>query len=67
MQLRYLAMAALLGVVMMTSGSEASPLGEFQWKNRVLVVVALVGDAAAEALRRSTNPPPQACPSGRSS
>jgi Domain of unknown function (DUF4174) len=42
----------LLGVVMMTNESQASPLDEFRWKNRVLVVVAPAGDSAAEAQRR---------------
>jgi hypothetical protein len=52
MLLRYLAMTVLLGVITMTNGSEASPLDEFHWKSRVLVVVAPAGDAAAEAQRR---------------
>jgi hypothetical protein len=47
-------MLVLLWVVMMTmtNGSQASPLDEFHWKSRVLVVVAPAGDAAAEAQRR---------------
>jgi Domain of unknown function (DUF4174) len=45
-------MPILLGVIAMTDGSEASPLDEFHWKSRVLVVVAPAGDAAAEAQRR---------------
>ena len=52
MRLRNLAMPILLGVIMMTNGSEASPLDEFRWKSRLLVVVAPAGDAAAEAQRR---------------
>jgi len=36
----------------MTDGSNASPLDEFHWKNRVLVVVAPAGNAAAETQRR---------------
>jgi hypothetical protein len=35
----------------MINGSEASPLDEFRWKSRVLVV-APAGDAAAETQRR---------------
>jgi hypothetical protein len=45
-------MPLLLGMIAMTNGSEASPLDEFRWKSRVLVVVALAGDAAAETQRR---------------
>jgi len=41
-------MPILLGVITMTDGSNASPLDEFHWKNRVLVVVAPAGNAAAE-------------------
>jgi hypothetical protein len=41
-----------LGVITMTDGSNASPLDEFHWKNRVLVVVAPAGKAAAETQRR---------------
>jgi hypothetical protein len=44
--------ANLLGTITMTNGSEASPLDEFHWKSRVLVVVAPAGDTAAEAQRR---------------
>jgi hypothetical protein len=36
----------------MTDGSNASPLDEFHWKNRVLVVVVPAGNAAAETQRR---------------
>jgi hypothetical protein len=50
--LRRMTIAFLWGVVMMTHRSEASPLDEFHWKNRVLVVVAPAGDAAAEEQRR---------------
>ena len=39
-------------MIAMTNGSEASPLDEFHWKSRVLVVVAPAGDTAAEAQRR---------------
>ena len=52
MRLGYLAMPILLGVITMTDGSNASPLDEFHWKNRVLVVVAPAGNAAAETQRR---------------
>jgi hypothetical protein len=52
MQLRDLAMPILLGVITMTNGSEASPLDDFHWKSRVLVVVAPAGDAAAGTQRR---------------
>src|SRR3984893_10480667 len=40
MRLGHLAMPILLGVITMTDGSNASPLDEFHWKNRVLVVVS---------------------------
>ena len=36
----------------MTTGSNATPLDEFRWKNRVLVIVAPAGDARAEAQRQ---------------
>jgi hypothetical protein len=36
----------------MTDGHNASPLDEFHWKNRALVVVAPAGNAAAETQRR---------------
>jgi hypothetical protein len=52
MRVRDLAMPILLGVIAMTDGSKASPLDEFHWKSRVLVIVAPDGDAAAEAQRR---------------
>ena len=52
MRLGHLAMPILLGVITMTDGSNASPLDEFHWKNRVLVVVAPAGNAAAETQRR---------------
>jgi hypothetical protein len=52
MQFRHIAMLVLSGVITMTNRSEASPLDEFQWKSRVLVVVAPAGDAAAAAQRR---------------
>jgi hypothetical protein len=52
MRFRYLAMPVLLGAITMSNGSEASPLDKFQWKSRVLVVVAPGGDATAETQRR---------------
>lgn len=52
MRLGHLAMPILLGVITMTDGSNASPLDEFHWKTRVLVVAAPTGDAAAETQRR---------------
>jgi hypothetical protein len=45
-------MLILFGVITMTYGSKASPLDEFHWKSRVLVVVGPARDAAAEAQRR---------------
>ena len=36
----------------MTNGSSASSLDDFQWKSRVLVVVAPAGDPAVETQRR---------------
>ena len=49
---RTLAMAVVFGAIAMTDGSSASSLDDLQWKNRVLVVVAAVGDPAAETQRR---------------
>jgi hypothetical protein len=54
MQLRILAMTILTGVIM-TNGAKAAPLDQFRWKNRVLVVVAPLGDHAAEEQRRIYN------------
>jgi len=45
-------MPILFGVITMTYGSNASPLDEFHWKSRILVVIARAGDPAAEAQRR---------------
>ncbi|RJF64391.1 DUF4174 domain-containing protein [Rhodopseudomonas palustris] len=45
-------MALLAGTMMLTGRSEASPLDDFRWKNRVLVIVAPAGDAAAERQRQ---------------
>jgi Domain of unknown function (DUF4174) len=36
----------------MTGAGEASPLDQFHWKKRVLVIVAPAGDPAAETQRR---------------
>lgn len=52
MRHRNLAISVLFGVIAMTNGSNASPLNEFHWKNRVLVVVAPAGDPTAETQRR---------------
>jgi Domain of unknown function (DUF4174) len=52
MRLRNLAMLMLMAVITMTNGSQGSPLDEFQWNSRLLVVVAPAGDAAADAQRR---------------
>lgn len=52
MRLRNLAMPILLGAIMMTDGSKASPLDEFHRTNRVLVVVAPAGNAVAETQRK---------------
>jgi hypothetical protein len=52
MRFRNLAMPILFGVITMTYGSNASPLDEFHWKSRILVVIARAGDPAAEAQRR---------------
>ncbi len=47
-----LAASIIFGVITMSSSSMASPLEEFHWKSRVLIVVAPAGDAAAQAQRR---------------
>ena len=47
-----LAASIIFGVITMSSSSMASPLDEFHWKSRVLVVVAPAGNAAAQAQRR---------------
>jgi Domain of unknown function (DUF4174) len=52
MELRNLAVSILFAVIAMTTGGKASPLDEFHWKNRVLVVVAPAGAPAAETQRR---------------
>jgi Domain of unknown function (DUF4174) len=41
-----------MGVITMTDATQAAPLDEYHWQNRVLVVVAPAGDAAAKAQRR---------------
>jgi hypothetical protein len=67
MRLGHLAMPILLGVITMTDGSNASPLDEFHWKNRVLVVVVPPGTPLPKRNGGSMNLPPRARPSGRSS
>jgi hypothetical protein len=48
-------MSILTGMIMTTNGVKAAPLDQFRWKNRVLVVVAPLGDPAAEEQRRIYN------------
>ena len=48
----HLAIAVIFGVLLVMSNSDASPLDQFRWKNRVLVVVAPVGDASAKQQRQ---------------
>ncbi|MDB5632472.1 MAG: hypothetical protein JWR49_1327 [Tardiphaga sp.] len=55
MRLRTLAMTILTGMIMTTNEGKAAPLDQFQWKSRVLVVVAPLGDPAAEEQRRIYN------------
>jgi hypothetical protein len=43
------------GIIQMSSRSRAAALDEYRWKNRVLVVIAPKGDAAAEAQRKILN------------
>lgn len=50
-----LAVTILTGMTMTTNNVEAAPLDEFRWKNRVLVVVAPLGDPMAEQQRRIYN------------
>jgi hypothetical protein len=52
MRFRILAIAMLLGMITMSYGSGASPLDQYHWNSRVLVVVAPAGDTAAERQRR---------------
>jgi Domain of unknown function (DUF4174) len=52
MRFRNLAIPILFGAVAMTGASEASPLDQFHWQERVLVIVAPAGDPAAETQRR---------------
>ncbi|MFC0243805.1 DUF4174 domain-containing protein [Rhodopseudomonas telluris] len=52
MRVRNLTIGLLTGMTLMTGHSEASPLDDLRWKNRVLVVVAPAGDAAAEQQRK---------------
>lgn len=52
MQISILAAATLLMAGAVINAGKASPLDEFHWKNRVLVVSAPVGDPAAGEQRR---------------
>ena len=52
MHFAYLATATLLAAIAVASGAHASPLDEFHWKRRVLVVSAPAGDLAADEQRR---------------
>ena len=52
MQISILAAATLLIAGAMINAGKASPLDEFHWKNRVLVVSAPAGDPAADEQRR---------------
>ena len=52
MQISTLAAATLLMAGAMINAGKASPLDEFHWKNRVLVVSAPAGDPAADEQRR---------------
>lgn len=55
MKLPILAITILTRIAVTTNDVEAAPLDEFRWKNRVLVVVAPLGDPAAEQRRRIYN------------
>lgn len=50
-----LAMTILTGIIITTNDVEAAPLDNFRWKNRVLVVVAPLGDPAVEQQRQIYN------------
>lgn len=52
MQVGKLAMGLLTGTMLVAGQSQASSLDELRWKNRVLVVIAPAGDAAAERQRK---------------
>ncbi|ABD88451.1 DUF4174 domain-containing protein [Rhodopseudomonas palustris] len=55
MPLPTLATMILTVTIMTTNEGKAAPLDQFLWKSRVLVVVAPVGDPAAEEQRRIYN------------
>ncbi len=52
MKLRTLVTTFLTGMIMTTNDVKAAPFDQFRWKNRVLVVVAPLGDPAAVEQRR---------------
>ncbi|MCG6205972.1 DUF4174 domain-containing protein [Rhodopseudomonas sp. HC1] len=52
MHVRKLATGLVTGMMLMTGHSQASPLDELRWKNRVIVVVAPAGNAAVEQQRQ---------------
>jgi hypothetical protein len=52
MRFRCFVISILMGVVAMANACEASPLDEYKWKNRLLVVVAPTGDSLAKEQRQ---------------
>lgn len=52
MQLRYIAVVILMGMLASTNDTEAAQLDALRWKNRVLVVIAPDGDFAAAKQRQ---------------
>jgi hypothetical protein len=52
MRRRFFAILFLIGMITMGHEGNASPLDEFHWQKRVLVVVAPPGDVAAAAQRQ---------------
>lgn len=52
MQIAYLATAMLVAAMAVATGTHASPLDEYRWKNRVLVVSAPAGNGAAKEQRQ---------------
>jgi hypothetical protein len=52
MPILHLATVTFLAAIAVMNSSNASPLDEFHWKSRVLVVSAPAGDGAAVAQRR---------------
>jgi hypothetical protein len=66
MRILNLAITIIMGTITTISVGQASPLDEHHGKNRVLVVFAPAGDAAADTQRRITKPPRRACPSDKS-